>query len=210
MIICEIFRSLQGESTYAGLPCTFIRASGCNLSCTYCDTKYAFSEGTELSIDEILEKARSLATPLVEITGGEPLIQDDTPILVEKLLQENYTVLIETNGSIDISKLPSGCIRIIDIKCPSSGSGSSFLPENFDYLNETDQIKCVISSHSDFEWASDIIKSGKLDRVKEIIFSPNVQLISPANLADLILNSNLNIRLGLQMHKFIWGDLRGK
>jgi 7-carboxy-7-deazaguanine synthase len=209
--ICEIFKSIQGESTYTGLLCTFIRLSGCNLNCSYCDTKYAFENGSEYSIEEILKYVKGHRCSLVEITGGEPLIQSKTVTLCQNLLQNNYTVLLETNGSLDISPLPSECIKIIDIKCPDSGSGSSFLLKNLQYLSQNDECKMVISTKNDFIWALDFVNKYSLNKKCSVLFSPNTRLINPVDLADWIIESDAPVRLGLQLHKIIWGEnARGK
>jgi len=207
--ICEIFKSIQGESTYAGCICTFVRLTGCNLDCSYCDTRYAFTEGTMMSIEKILEIVDSYGVKLVELTGGEPLFQDKSATLCERLLQKGYTVLVETNGSLPIRLLPSGCIRIVDVKCPGSGSGESFLLENVDHLNTMDEVKFVISDKPDFVWACDFINRFQLHKKSTILFSPCIGRIEPAALASWIVDSDVPVRLGLQLHKFIWGDKRG-
>ena len=209
--ICEIYKSIQGESTYTGLLCTFIRLSGCNLNCSYCDTKYAFENGSEYSMEEILKHVEKNRSSLVEITGGEPLIQPETAALCQNLIDNNYTVLLETNGSFDISSLPSECIKIMDIKCPDSGSGSSFLLKNLQYLSQNDECKMVISSKNDYLWALDFVYKYSLNKKCSVLFSPNIQLIDPKDLAHWIIESNAPVRLGLQLHKIIWGkNVRGK
>jgi 7-carboxy-7-deazaguanine synthase len=209
LTICEIFKSIQGESTYAGCICTFVRLTGCNLDCSYCDTRYAFTEGTLMSIDKIMDIVASYGVMLVELTGGEPLFQVESVKLCEVLLQKGYTVLIETNGSLPIRLLPSGCVRIVDVKCPGSGSGESFLLENINYLTAADEVKFVISDKPDFIWACDFIEKFQLHKKSTILFSPCIGRIEPAELASWIVESNIPVRLGLQLHKFIWGDKRG-
>lgn len=207
--ICEIFKSIQGESTYAGTICSFVRLSGCNLQCRYCDTVYAFDEFTILSEDEILSKVQSHGTSIVEITGGEPLLQQDTPSLCEAFLDRGYRVLVETNGSLDISVLPEKCVRIVDVKCPGSGMGGSFLDSNIFYLNNRDEVKYVLSSHDDFTWASDHVRRLNLNSKCTVIFSPDLNTITASECASWILDTNAPVRLGVQLHKLIWGERRG-
>ncbi|NLD91624.1 MAG: radical SAM protein [Fibrobacter sp.] len=209
LTVCEIFKSIQGESTYAGCVCTFVRLTGCNLDCSYCDTRYAFIEGTPMSVDTIMDSVDAHGVNLVELTGGEPLIQAASVKLCEALLQKGYTVLVETNGSLPIRLLPSGCVRIVDVKCPGSGCGDSFLLDNIDHLNTSDEVKFVISDNADFNWACNFINKYQLHTKTTILFSPCIGRIKPAELASWIVESNLPVRLGLQLHKFIWGDKRG-
>jgi 7-carboxy-7-deazaguanine synthase len=204
--VCETFKSIQGESTHAGRVCSFIRLAGCNLACTYCDTRYAQGEGITLSIEEIMVEIDRLQCRLVELTGGEPLLQPETPQLCCRLLQQGCEVLVETNGSIDIGGLPNGCKRIVDVKCPDSGEGSSFLMVNLDRLNATDEVKFVISSHADFDWACAFVTRHAIDKRCTVIFSPNTAKVVARDLAGWIVTSNAPVRLGLQMHKIIWGD----
>lgn len=206
--VCEIFKSIQGESTFTGLVCSFVRLSGCNLRCDYCDTSYAFTEKTLMTIDAIVSIVESHDTKLVEITGGEPLIQKFTPELCNKFLEKGFEVLVETNGSCDISVISSECHRILDIKCPGSGMTDSFLESNITVLSRKDELKYVISDESDFYWALNHVQMHKLQCYTPI-FSPNLNRISANELASLIIKSNAPVRLGLQLHKFIWGDIRG-
>ena len=206
MKICEIYQSIQGESTYAGTPCTFVRLSGCNLSCTYCDTQYALQEGTEHSVPEIIGKVKNLGTSLVEITGGEPLLQEETPLLCRKLLSNGHTVLVETNGSLNIALLPQDCIIIMDIKCPGSGCADSFYFDNISNLRQHDECKMVISGKDDFNWALQFTCDNSLHNRCTVIFSPNTKKVSPGELAGWILEANAPVRLGLQLHKIIWGE----
>lgn len=206
--VCEIFKSIQGESTFAGSICSFVRLSGCNLRCSYCDTRYAFSEGEDMSIESILQSVKKHNTMLVEITGGEPLIQSGTSILCNEFLRQGYSVLVETNGSCDLSSLPTGCHRIVDVKCPGSGTGDSFLLSNLELLTDMDELKYVISDKSDFDWALDHILTHNLQN-NTVLFSPNLSSISAAELASLILEKNAPVRLGVQLHKLIWGERRG-
>ena len=218
MIITEIFKSIQGEGTRAGLSCTFVRLTGCNLRCVWCDTEYAFHGGTIYSLDEVLAKVRFLAgegksrVPLVEITGGEPLLQKETPALADQLLADGYTVMIETSGERFVGVLPKQVIKIVDVKCPDSGEGGTFDMSNLDAIDETDEIKFVISSRRDYEFARDFTaKHDLIARVHQVIFSPAFadpagrwQGLESRQLAEWILADRLPVRLGLQLHKFIW------
>lgn len=208
LTVNEIFHSIQGESTFAGRPCIFIRLTGCNLRCSYCDTKYAFSEGSQLSIDEILIKAEEFDCSLVEITGGEPLIQKETPELAKRLLEKGYTVLLETNGSLDISLLNSECIRIVDIKTPSSNENDKNDYRNIDRLSEKDQLKFVIANRNDYLFARDILERHRPGISPEnILFSPCADRTDPAMLAEWIIKDGLAVRLQLQLHRIIWPDI---
>ena len=188
------------------MPCTFVRLSGCNLSCSYCDTKYALQEGIEYSIDEIIEKVGELNSSLVEITGGEPLLQEETPLLCRKFLNLGYTVLVETNGSLNIAMLPQDCIVIMDVKCPGSGSADSLYLDNISNLRKYDECKMVISGKDDFDWALQFTYDHNLHNKCTVIFSPNTKKVSPRELAEWILEANAPVRLGLQQHKVIWGE----
>jgi len=209
--ICEIFYSLQGESTFIGMPCIFIRLFGCNLNCSYCDTRYAKKEFCTLTFDHIFKKIEAYPCRLVEITGGEPLFQDNTPALISKLLEKDYRVLVETNGSKSIKNLPAGCIKIMDIKCPSSNESHRFLLENIPLLSTHDEIKFVIGSKKDYTFAKSIIKN-ELAGIpqKNIHLSPVFNCISPETIAKWMLKDHLPARLSLQQHKIIWHpDKRG-
>jgi 7-carboxy-7-deazaguanine synthase len=218
MQITEIFRSIQGESTHAGLPCIFVRLTGCNLRCVWCDTAYAFHGGTKMSVEEILEKVNGLAgtganrIPLVELTGGEPLLQPDILPLSEKLLVAGYTVLIETSGERFVGNLPKDVIKIVDVKCPDSGEGGTFDMANLAAVDAKDEIKFVIASRPDYEFARDFTREHALAaRVRQVIFSPvfadpegKWPAMDARSLAEWILADQLPVRLGLQLHKFIW------
>ncbi|MEN8212111.1 MAG: radical SAM protein [Thermodesulfobacteriota bacterium] len=209
--ICEIFYSLQGESTFAGLPCIFIRLSGCNLDCSWCDTRYANTQYHSMTFDQILNQIRDYHCNLVEVTGGEPLHQKDTPSLISMLLDKNYHVLLETNGSKSIKNIHSNCIKIIDIKCPSSSESDSFLFENLEYLTDDDELKFVIADRQDYEFAKSMIEN-RLTTVSQtkIHLSPVFSQITPEILAKWILEDSLRARLSLQQHKIIWDpDTRG-
>jgi len=205
----EIFKSIQGESTYTGFVCSFIRLTGCNLRCSWCDTEYAYSTGENMQLDDILTKIKKHKTNLVEITGGEPLLQKDTPLLAEMILKNGYKLLIETNGTLDISILPKKAIKIVDVKCPGSNVDTPFLTSNLQYITQNDEIKFIIADENDFLWAKQFIKDNNLAQKCTVTFSPVDKNISKVKLAELILEHNLNIRLGVQLHKIIWGDKKG-
>ena len=202
----EIFHSLQGESTRAGLPCTFIRLAGCNLSCSWCDTRYAMDEpGRSLTIGMILAAIRPFDTKLVEITGGEPLLQKATPVLASALIAAGHDVIIETNGSMDISVLPHPVGRIMDLKTPSSGMASRNRMANLAHLGRGDEVKMVIADTEDYTWAVSVIQSpGYPGAPVETLLSPAQAKVAPAELAAWILRDHLPVRLNLQQHKFIW------
>lgn len=218
MQITEIFKSIQGEGTRAGLPCVFVRLTGCNLRCIWCDTAYAFHGGAKYTVDEVLARVNRLAgdgaarVSLVEITGGEPLLQPETPELAEKLLAAGYTVMIETSGERFIGALPKQVIKIVDVKCPDSGEADTFNLANLDALGPEDEIKFVIASRRDYEFARDFAAQHHLaERVKQVLFSPAFP--DPAGkwpgleareLTEWILKDGLHVRLGLQLHKFVW------
>jgi 7-carboxy-7-deazaguanine synthase len=210
LVVCEIFKSIQGESTFAGELCSFVRLSGCNLDCTYCDTAYAREPGVSMSIDACLSAIEALGCKLVEITGGEPLLQSDTAGLCAAFVDKGYTVLVETNGSLDMSPLPASCIRIMDVKCPGSGMEGSLFAKNIDILLTHDQVKFVISNAADFAWSLDFVQSKDLLKRCTVIFSPNASTLRPKDLAQWIIEADVPVRLGLQLHKIIWGNTRGK
>lgn len=218
MVITEIFKSIQGEGTRAGLPCIFVRLTGCNLRCVWCDTEYAFHGGEKYTLDEVLAQVRSLAgegdlrVPLVEITGGEPLLQKETPELAGRLLADGYTVMIETSGERLVGVLPREVLKIVDVKCPDSGECGTFNMDNLDALDAKDEIKFVIASRRDYEFARDFTAQHQLaSRIHQVIFSPAFpdpagrwQGLESRQLAEWILADRLPVRLGLQLHKFIW------
>jgi 7-carboxy-7-deazaguanine synthase len=204
LYVCELFKSIQGESTFSGEICSFIRLSGCNLNCSYCDTEYAKKNKKPMSIKEIINWVNSQNCSLVEITGGEPLIQQETPLLAKKLCEKGYNVLIETNGSQDINKLPKKCIRIVDIKCPGSEEENSFYLPNVNRLKKSDQCKFVITNYDDFIWACNFINNHNLLQICTVIFSPAYNILPPKNLAEWILEKNIQVRFGIQLHKYIW------
>jgi len=211
MKVNEIFYSIQGESTFQGFPCLFIRTTGCNLRCSYCDTLYAFYDGYEISVDAILREVGKHKTDLIEITGGEPLIQKEVPLLIKELLNLNYTVLIETNGSIPINIIDSNAVRIMDIKCPSSGMTDRMDFENLSRLTEKDELKFVIGNRDDYEWVKKILRDYDVYKFSHISFLPVYGSLRSSELAEWILKDELKVRLQLQIQKYIWGyQARGR
>jgi len=224
MFITEIFKSLQGEGTRAGLPCVFVRLTGCNLRCTWCDTAYAFHGGKKMSVDDVLaqvdrlcgrgmdESGADTEVPLVELTGGEPLLQEDIYPLAEALLARGYTVMIETSGERFVGRLPKEVVKIVDVKCPDSGEADTFNQQNLEAVDEKDEIKFVLSTRRDYEFARGFTREHELaKRVKQVLFSPvfadpegKWQGLEPRQLVEWILADGLPVRLGLQLHKFIW------
>ena len=208
--VVELFSSLQGESTHAGRKCFFIRLEGCNLSCSYCDTAYACSGGKEYSIDDLAAAAVESGTGLVEITGGEPLLQSETPQLCRALLDMGLEVMIETNGSLDIGILPDGCCRIVDCKLPASGMAERNLFANYELLTPRDEVKFVVSSREDFDWAIAVIDRYKLaEKTPHLIFSPVWGKVGFEELAGWVVQCRRPVRMQLQLHKMIWGDKKG-
>lgn len=205
MLVTEIFKSIQGESTFAGLPCVFIRLTGCNLRCHWCDTAYAFQGGQTMSAEEILARVRQLGCSLVEITGGEPLLQPEVSALAEQLLAEGQRVLVETSGERFVGELPRAVVKIVDVKCPGSGESGKFRLENLEALERQDQLKFVILDENDYRYAREFLARHNVrGRVDEVIFAPVFGRLPPRTLAEWILRDGLEVRLGLQLHKFIW------
>ncbi len=209
LLITELFYSIQGESSYAGLPCIFIRLSGCNLRCKWCDTFYALTGGETHSLEEIIAFVHKHKVRLVCITGGEPLLQSNVIPLMERLLNENYTILLETNGSLPINQLPDKVIKILDLKCPSSDMTKYMHWENIDYLSKRDEVKFVIGDRKDYEWAKEVISEYRIAKRCKILCSPVFNILSPELLASWILADHLPVRLQLQIHKYIWGEKMG-
>jgi 7-carboxy-7-deazaguanine synthase len=204
--VTEIFRSIQGESTYAGLPCTFVRLTGCNLRCVWCDTEYSFYGGRKMSIDEVLEQVRGLGRDLVEVTGGEPLLQKEVYSLMQRLLSEGYRVLLETSGERSVAQVPTEVVKIVDVKCPDSGEADCFDISNLDCMAAHDQVKFVIASRRDYEFARDFTRRHDLgSRFAAVLFSPVHGTLNLEDLARWILEDRLNVRFGYQLHKLIWG-----
>ena len=217
MFITEIFKSIQGEGTRAGLPCVFVRLTGCNLRCTWCDTAYAFHGGKKMSVEEVMARVGELAgsdkiVPLVELTGGEPLLQEEIYPLAETLVAAGYTVMIETSGEKFVGRLPREVIKIVDVKCPDSGEADTFEMKNLGAVGENDEIKFVISSRKDYEFAREFTRGHKLnEKVKQVLFSPvfddpegKWKGLEPRQLVEWMLEDELPVRLGLQLHKFVW------
>jgi 7-carboxy-7-deazaguanine synthase len=204
LLIHEIYRSVQGESTFAGLPCVFVRLAVCDARCAWCDTPHAFTEGSLRTSAEILEQIQGYHCPLVEITGGEPLLQEEVFALMSALADRGLTVLLETSGAHDVSRVDPRVHIIMDLKCPDSGECEGNRWANLDLLKPTDQIKFVIASRRDFEWTEKTIRLRDLDRRFIILLSPVFGAVGPQQLADWLLASGLNVRMQLQLHKYIW------
>jgi 7-carboxy-7-deazaguanine synthase len=202
----EIFKSIQGESTYAGIPCVFIRLTGCNLRCSYCDTAYAYDEGLVISLSEIIERVKRYECRNVCITGGEPLLQENINKLINLLKKNHFNVYIETNGSQNIDILPKGIVRIVDIKCPGSGMEQEMDWKNIKRLTCNDEIKFIISSKRDYEWAKEITKKYKIVDRTTVLFGLAHGKLKPKTLAGWILKDGLDVRLQLQLHKIVWPD----
>jgi 7-carboxy-7-deazaguanine synthase len=220
MQLTEIYKSLQGESTYAGLPCVFVRLTGCNLRCTWCDSEYTFQGGRKMTIEQVHDEVRKLSpgSGLVEITGGEPMLQEREVVpLMEALLADGYKILLETSGERPLERVPDSVVKIVDVKCPDSGEGGTFRMENLQALTSEDEIKFVLSSRADYEFALDFTRQYDLaSRVNAVLFSPVFRKdatgardsshcqLDPQELAEWMLADNAPARLGLQLHKFIW------
>lgn len=200
----EIFLSVQGEGTRAGMPCAFVRLSGCNLRCAWCDTQYAWTEGDDLSLAEILRRVGELACPRVEVTGGEPLVWPAAPELLGALADGGYETLLETNGTLDLAPLDPRVIRIMDVKCPSSRHSHAVRWANLQLLTQRDEVKFVLADRGDFDFAADVVTRHGLVGRCPVIFSPVLDRLAPATLAQWILQARLDVRLGLQLHKIIW------
>jgi 7-carboxy-7-deazaguanine synthase len=211
LTINEIFHSIQGESTHAGRPCVFVRLTACDLRCSWCDTPYAFHEGRKMTMEEILARVDAYGCTLVEITGGEPLLQRDVYPLIDALLERGHEVLLETGGHHSIAQVPEQVRRIVDVKCPGSGEAARNHWPNLDALRAHDEVKFVIRDRADYEYARDVVKRHDLPpRVAAVLFSPVHGVLAPVDLAAWILQDRLPVRLQLQAHKYIWGaDVRG-
>lgn len=205
LVINEIFFSIQGESTHAGRPCVFVRLTACDLRCTWCDSEYTFYEGTKRTLDDILEEVRGHDCDLVEITGGEPLLQKNVHELIARLLEEGKTVMIETGGHRDISTLDDRVLRIVDVKTPSSGESDRVMTENFAHLRGTDELKFVVQDRADFDFSVDMIRKHGLEGRCPLLFSP-VHGVDPADLARWLMDSGVRARLQLQLHKILWPE----
>ncbi|MEW5843664.1 MAG: radical SAM protein [Bacteroidota bacterium] len=202
--INEIYRSIQGESSKAGLPCVFVRLTYCNLRCSYCDTEYAFYDGKDMSVEEIISEVKKYDCKLIEITGGEPLFQDESIELMKRLCDEGFDVMLETGGSLPIKDIDKRVMIILDLKCPSSKMMKKNLYENLDFIKPTDEIKFVIGTREDYDWTKDILKKYELEKKCSILLSVVFGALEPAKLVEWMLEDNLKVRFQLQMHKFIW------
>ena len=200
----EIFYSIQGESSKAGLPCVFVRLTYCNLRCTYCDTEYAFYEGKDYSVDEIIEEVKKYNCKLIEVTGGEPLVQNESKELMKQLCDKGFEVLLETAGNMPIEDIDKRVKIIMDLKCPSSGMMKKNLYENTDHLKKTDEVKFVIGTREDYEWSRDILGKYNLNKKCIVLFSCVFDKLEPLTLVSWILEDKLDVRYQLQMHKYIW------
>jgi 7-carboxy-7-deazaguanine synthase len=208
--VTEIFRSIQGESTRAGFPCAFIRLTGCSLRCVWCDTAYAFTGGEDIPVSEAVARILALGTDLVEVTGGEPLEQDGVYPLMAELLDRGKTVLLETGGHVPLDRVDPRVVKIVDVKAPGSGMVAANLPENLENLSARDEVKFVLADRQDFDWALEFVAARDLDRRHVVTFSPVWESLPAADLAGWIRDSGRPIRLGLQLHKFLWGDVPGR
>ena len=208
--VTEIFRSIQGESTRAGFPCAFIRLTGCSLRCVWCDTAYAFSGGEMMAVADAAQRVLELGTDLVEVTGGEPLEQEGVYPLMETLLEQGKTVLLETGGHVALDRVDPRVVKIVDVKAPGSGMMAANLPENLESLASRDEIKFVLADRRDFDWALDFVAARDLDQKHVVTFSPVWESLPGADLAGWIRDSGRPIRLGLQLHKLLWGDVPGR
>ncbi|MGE5278611.1 MAG: radical SAM protein [Acidobacteriota bacterium] len=208
--VTEIFRSLQGESIRAGFPCAFIRLTGCSLRCVWCDTAYAFHGGKEMAVSEAAGRVAALDTELVEVTGGEPLEQEGVYPLIDRLLELGKTVMLETGGHMALDRVDPRVIKIVDVKAPGSGMQEANLPENLERLGPRDELKFVLADRRDFDWALARVLDGDLDRRHVVTFSSVWESLRTPDLAEWIRDSGRNIRLGLQLHKLLWGDVPGR
>ncbi len=205
LTVNEIFKSIQGESSFTGLPCIFVRLTGCNLRCTWCDTEYAFYEGKTKSVKDIVDAIEPLGVPLVEITGGEPLLQDDVYNLMDALLEKKFQVLLETGGGVSVDKVPEQVIKILDIKCPGSGEVSKNLWDNLDHLNSKDEVKFVLADRTDYEWSRKVLDRTRIHKKVKVLFSPVYDKLDLKELSEWVLEDNLPVRVQTQLHKVIWG-----
>ena len=211
LTVNEIFHSIQGESTHAGRPCVFVRLTACDLRCSWCDTPYAFTEGRKMSVDDVVARVREYGCDVVEITGGEPLLQKEVYPLMERLLDEGRTVMVETGGHLSADEVPAGVVRVIDIKCPGSGESAKVHWPNLERLRSSDELKFVIKDRPDYEFARDVVsRHDLLARCAAVLFSPVHGVLEAKQLAEWILADRLPVRLQLQAHKYIWSpETRG-
>ena len=202
--INEIFKSIQGESSHTGLPCIFVRLTGCNLRCTYCDTEYAFYEGKEMTVTDVVNAVESFGISLVEITGGEPLLQKDVYSLMQTLLEKQFTVMLETGGSLALDEVPQPVIKIMDLKCPGSGEESRNNYDNLSRLTLQDEVKFVILNRKDYDWSRKILTKYSIHKKAQVLFSPVYEKLDLKDLAKWVLEDNLSVRLQTHLHKVIW------
>lgn len=208
--VSEIFASIQGETSYVGLPFAFVRLTGCNLRCRYCDTTYAYDDGEEFPLDQVVLRVAAFGIPRVTVTGGEPLLQEETPALVEALLALGHTVLVETNGTVPLSRLDNRAIKIMDVKCPGSGEARKTDWGNFSRLSARDEVKFVLSSEEDYGFAREVIRKYGKDQPFKVLLSPAFGLLPPEKLAGWMVGDAIDARFQLQLHKLVWGpDRRG-
>jgi 7-carboxy-7-deazaguanine synthase len=207
----EIFHSIQGESTFAGCPCVFVRLTGCNLRCSWCDTPYAFTEGQSKPVDDVVRNALAYGCTLVEITGGEPLIQEEVHPLMDRLTAGGCTVLLETGGHMNLARVPPVVVKIMDVKCPASGEVGTTDWTNLEHLGPRDEVKCVIQDREDYEYARQMLGDHQLDRrCRAVLFSPVHGVLEPRTLARWVLADRLAVRVQLQVHKYLWApETRG-
>jgi 7-carboxy-7-deazaguanine synthase len=204
LTVNEIFHSIQGESTRAGQPCVFVRLTACDLRCTWCDTPYAFNEGRKMSVDEVVQAVEEYACPLVEVTGGEPLLQDEVYPLMERLLQGGHTVMLETGGHRLIDRVPPAVVKVVDVKCPGSGEAAKNEWRNLEMLAPHDEVKFVIADRADYEFARDVVLWKMPVSPAAILFSPVHGVLDAKALSEWVLSDRLPVRVQLQLHKFIW------
>jgi 7-carboxy-7-deazaguanine synthase len=202
--VTEIYKSIQGESSHTGLPCVFVRLTGCNLRCVWCDTAHAFRGGRKMSVQDVVGKVQSFGIGLVEVTGGEPLQQKEVFTLMDALLEENFRVMLETSGSLSVANVPSPVIKIIDLKCPGSGEVDKNHWGNLNHLSPVDEIKFVIADRADYEWSRSVLKKHELHKKSHVLFSPVSDKLNLKDLTEWILEDNLPVRLQTQLHKQIW------
>ena len=206
LTVNEIFHSIQGESTHTGRPCVFVRLTGCDLRCVWCDTPYAFHEGRKLDVDEVVAAVEQYRCDLVEITGGEPLLQEDVYPLMDRLLATGATVLLETGGHVSVARVPAAVVKVVDVKCPGSGQCDRNAWDNLSRLTDRDQVKFVIADRVDYEFARDVVRRHTLEtRCGTVLFSAVHDLLPPARLAEWMLADRLPVRLQIQLHKHLWG-----
>jgi 7-carboxy-7-deazaguanine synthase len=205
LTVNEIFHSIQGESTHAGRPCVFVRLTACDLRCSWCDTPYAFYEGRKMSLDDVMAAVDAYGCSLVELTGGEPLLQKDVYPLMERLLASGKTVLVETGGHLSVANVPPAVHKIVDVKCPGSGEAHRMDWSNLDRLSPTDEVKFVVRDRTDYEYACTVVSRHELDRkVGAVLFSPVHGVLDPRTLSEWVLADRLPVRVQLQVHKYIW------